>query len=57
MFRSGEEVFLDDVTREEVKSALQVRVDIVKSSGQDFVDAVLCPQKEETVFYEGYELR
>ena len=50
-------MFLDDVTREEVKSALQVRVDIVKSSGQDFVDAVLCPQKEETVFYEGYELR
>ncbi len=57
MFRSGEEVFLDDVTREEVKSALQVQVDIVKSSGRDFVEAVLCPQKEETVSYEGYELR
>lgn len=41
MFRSGEEVFLDDVTREEVKNALQVPVDIVKSSGYDFVDAVL----------------
>ena len=57
MFRSGEEVFLDDVTRQEVKTALQVQVDIVKSSGQDFVNAVLCPQKEEPVFYEGYELK
>lgn len=54
MFRSGEEVFLDDVTRQEVKTALQVEVDIVKSSGQDFVDAVLTPQ-EEPVFYKGYE--
>ena len=57
MFRSGEEVFLDDVTREEVKSALQVPVDIVKSSGQDFVDAVLSSPREESVFYEGYELK
>lgn len=54
MFRSGEEVFLDDVTRQEVKTALQVQVDIVKSSGQDFVDAVLTPQKEPVV-YKGYE--
>ena len=41
MFRSGEEVFLDDVTLSEVEEALQVRADIVKSSGQDFVEAVL----------------
>lgn len=56
MFRSGEEVFLDDVTREEVKTALQVQVDIVKSSGQDFVNAVLYPGNEDKVFYKGYEL-
>lgn len=56
MFRSGEEVFLDDVTRQEVKTALQVPVNIVKSSGQDFVNAVLYPQWETPVFYEGYEL-
>ncbi len=55
MFRSGEEVFLDDVTRQEVKTALQVPVNIVKSSGQDFVNAVLHPQEEAPVFYEGYE--
>ena len=41
MFRSQEEVFLDDVTLEELKDALQSEIDIVKSSGQDFIDAVL----------------
>ena len=41
MFRSGEETFLDDLTRTDVQNALQVPVDIVKSSGQDFIDAVL----------------
>lgn len=46
MFRSGEEVFLDDMTREEVKNALQVPVDIVKSSGYDFVNAVLGRSEE-----------
>lgn len=61
MFRSGEEVFLDDVTREEVKTALQVPVHIVKSSGQDFVNAILCPKEELEVIskgsYNGYELK
>jgi len=57
MFRSGEEVFLDDVTRTEIQIALQVPVNIVKSSGQDLVDAVLRPMTEdETVIYRGYEL-
>ncbi len=41
MFRSGEEVFLDDVTLSDVKETLQVQVDIVKSSGQDFIEAIL----------------
>ncbi len=41
LLRSGEEVFLDDVTLTELKNALQVQVDIVKSSGQDFVDACI----------------
>ena len=41
MFRSGEEIFLDDVTLSQVEEALQVRADIVKSSGQDLIDAVL----------------
>lgn len=41
VLRSGEEVFLDDVTVSELEKALQVRADIVKSSGYDFVDSVL----------------
>ena len=41
MFRSGEEVFLDDVTLSEVEEALQVEAYIVKSSGRDFMEAVI----------------
>lgn len=41
VLRSGEKVFLDDMTVEELENTLQVKVDIVKSSGRDFVDAVL----------------
>ena len=41
LLRSGEEVFLDDVTLAEVKNALQVQADIVKSSGQDLIKALL----------------
>ena len=43
--RSGEEVFLDDVTVEEMEKALQVKIDIVKSSGYDFVNAILREDK------------
>lgn len=57
MFRSGEEVFLDDVTRQELQKALQVPVNIVKSSGQDFVQAILSPVEEAAAVYEGYELK
>ena len=41
MLRSGETVFLDDVTVEELEKALQVKIDIVESSGQDFVDKLI----------------
>lgn len=57
MFRSGEEVFLDDITRQEVENALQVPVNIVKSSGQDFVNAVLRASEESDASYEAYELK
>ena len=57
MFRSGEEVFLDDITRQEVENALQVPVNIVKSSGQDFVNAVLHASEETGASYEAYELK
>lgn len=41
MLRADEDVFLDDYTVEQVSDALQVLVDIVKSSGQDLIDAIL----------------
>ena len=47
MFRSGETVFLDDITLKDVTEALQVEADIVKSSGQDFIDAIIGDKKYE----------
>ncbi len=41
MMRDGENVFLDDLSLEDVKETLQVETDIVKSSGQDFIEAVI----------------
>lgn len=41
MMKSGEQVFLDDVTVEELSGALQVPVTIVKSDGKSFLNAVL----------------
>lgn len=41
VLRSGESVFLDDLTVQDLEKALQVPINIVKSSGYDFVEAVL----------------
>lgn len=41
MLRDGEEVFLDDITLSDVKASLQVEVNVVKSSGQALIDAIL----------------
>ncbi len=41
ILRSGEDVFLDDYRLSELEKALQVPINIVKSSGNDFVNAVL----------------
>ncbi|MGO5052114.1 DUF512 domain-containing protein [Lachnospiraceae bacterium LCP25S3_G4] len=41
MLRSGEDVFLDDMSIEDVKDALQVDIDIVKSSGQDLINTLI----------------
>lgn len=41
LLRSGENVFLDDKTVEEIEEALNVPVKIVEESGHDFVEAVL----------------
>ena len=41
VLRSGEEVFLDDFTKSDLEKSLQVPINIVKSSGYDFINAVL----------------
>lgn len=48
VLRSGEDVFLDDIRLGELENALQVPVNIVKSSGYDFVETILsnCELKE-----------
>ena len=58
MFKSGEEVFLDDVTKTEAEVALQIPINIVKSSGYDFVEAVLDPDAAaaQTAEHGAYEL-
>lgn len=56
MFRSGEEVFLDDMTVDQLQKALQVPVNIVKSSGASLLAAF---QKDNSAWdteYPGYEL-
>ena len=41
VLRSGEQVLLDDYTVQDLEKTLQVSVDIVKSSGYDFINAIL----------------
>lgn len=41
MLRSGEQVFLDDVTVQEVEQALKLKVTAVEPGGGDFIQAVL----------------
>lgn len=61
MLRSGEQVFLDDVTVPEVEEALGLPVVPVESGGQDFVDAVLdreycmARENEQFVYVRGYD--
>ena len=58
MFKNGEEIFLDDVTKEEAEAALQIPINIVKSSGYDLLEAVLSPDAaaEQTAEHGAYEL-
>jgi putative radical SAM enzyme (TIGR03279 family) len=41
VLRSGETVFLDDLTVEDLEKTLQVKINIVKSSGYDFLNAFM----------------
>ncbi len=41
ILRSGEQILLDDYTVADMENTLQVRIDIVKSSGYDFIQAIM----------------
>ncbi|MCQ2500612.1 MAG: DUF512 domain-containing protein [Lachnospiraceae bacterium] len=41
MLRSGESVFLDDVTVDQLEEELQIRIQVVDTTGADFCEAVL----------------
>ena len=58
MLKAEESVFLDDITLEELENTLQVKVNIVKSSGQDFFRSVIGEVLEQRRIREGgmYEL-
>lgn len=55
MFRSNEEVFLDDYTRMDVEQELGVDIVKVASSGYDFVNAIRYRDYVETRVYSHYE--
>ena len=47
MLKSDEPIFLDDMTVEQLQTALQIKVSIVESSGNDFVNCILNELREE----------
>lgn len=55
MFRSNEEVLLDDLTRDDIEKALGVKTVIVGSSGYDLVNAVLDKDYIAESGYRAYE--
>ena len=55
MFRSGEEVFLDDLTRSDAEEALHVPIRIVGRTGYDMIRCMLNEEEEEDLDYPGYE--
>lgn len=58
MLRSGENVFLDDITTDDVCERLRVPLRVVKPGGQELLDALLgrTPDEADTE-YPGYEMR
>lgn len=44
MLRMGEQVFLDDVTVQDVEKALQMKVIATESGGRELIEAVLCQE-------------
>lgn len=55
IFRSGEEVLLDDMTRAELEERLGVRCVILGSSGADLVNAINDPDYVNQPVHGAYE--
>ena len=61
LLRSGEQVFLDDVTVSQVEAALGMRVITVEPGGRDFIEAIINPQycsdrdNENFVYIQAYQ--
>lgn len=55
MFRSGEEVFLDDVTKSDVERELGVRVDIIPEGGDELIRAMSAPYDGPAPMHGEYE--
>ena len=61
LLRSGEQVFLDDVTVSQVEKALGMRVVTVEAGGKDFIEAVINPEycsernNENFVYIQAYD--
>lgn len=61
MLRSGEQVFLDDMTVAEAEAALGMKLVPVEASGRDFIEAIINPQycmdrtNENFVYIQAYQ--
>lgn len=62
MLRSGEQVFLDDLTVADVEKALNMKVTAVESGGKEFIDAIIRPKEyrmernnENFVYIQAYD--
>lgn len=61
MLRTGEQVFLDDVTVEEVENELNIKVVPVEVSGRDFIEAIInsdyatCRDNGNFVYIQAYD--
>ena len=55
MFRSGEEVLLDDLTRSDIERELETKTVIVGQSGYDLVNAIVSDNYIEENAYKAYE--
>ena len=47
--KADEDIFLDDVTLDEVAESLKIKVDVSSESGVDFVRSLVFPEKSERI--------